>query len=167
MSQILNMQKLNHANLVRLYGVVFGGTESNKPTLMVIELCSGGALLNRLRSTSQPRLLVIRLLNYAQQIANGMSYLESKRCVHRDLAARNVLLTDNEELVKICDLGLARSLQENQRLYVVIRAIVAIYVCQFSCDESGVSVTDVRVEESPLLVVPAGVFALPTILKRF
>uniref|UniRef100_A0A915D8C8 Non-specific protein-tyrosine kinase n=1 Tax=Ditylenchus dipsaci TaxID=166011 RepID=A0A915D8C8_9BILA len=96
-SEITNMQRLNHHNLVCLYGVVFGD-----PTLMVIEFCENGALLDRLRSQTKARLLVTRLLNYAQQIANGMTYLESRGFVHRDLAARNVLLTGDEEIA-VCD----------------------------------------------------------------
>ena len=71
---------------------------------MVIEFCEGGSLLNRLRDRTKPKPLVTTLLNYAQQIANGMSYLESRRCVHRDLAARNVLLSHEEQVChfKLC-----------------------------------------------------------------
>jgi activated CDC42 kinase 1 len=88
-------------------------------TSVEIEEALYEVLKDRLRSQTKARLLVTKLLNYAQQIANGMTYLESRNFVHRDLAARNVLLTDNEEIVKICDFGLTRSLNENERLYVM------------------------------------------------
>lgn len=49
------------------------------------------------------------LISWLFQVARGMNYLSSRRVFHGDLAARNVLLSD-ENVVKICDFGLARSL---------------------------------------------------------
>uniref|UniRef100_A0A158R452 non-specific protein-tyrosine kinase n=1 Tax=Syphacia muris TaxID=451379 RepID=A0A158R452_9BILA len=126
--EVNNMQRLQHPNLIRLYGIVF-----SNPAMMVVEFCDGGALLNRLRAVDKPVLLVLTLLDYSLQIAKGMTYLESKHCVHRDLAARNVLLTDGDRVgfpkillieyafktIKICDFGLMRALNENERLYTM------------------------------------------------
>lgn len=52
-------------------------------------------------------------------LASGMSYLENRKVIHRDLALRNILLAENEEVVKICDFGMTRSLEDNVRLYVM------------------------------------------------
>ncbi|XP_030080358.1 vascular endothelial growth factor receptor 2 isoform X5 [Drosophila hydei] len=49
------------------------------------------------------------LISWAFQVARGMDYLSSKKVLHGDLAARNILLCE-DNVVKICDFGLARSM---------------------------------------------------------
>ncbi|KAH1027653.1 vascular endothelial growth factor receptor 1-like isoform X2 [Dendroctonus ponderosae] len=49
------------------------------------------------------------LLTWAFQVARGMEYLASRKVLHGDLAARNILLADNN-VVKICDFGLAKTM---------------------------------------------------------
>uniref|UniRef100_A0A182JHL4 receptor protein-tyrosine kinase n=1 Tax=Anopheles atroparvus TaxID=41427 RepID=A0A182JHL4_ANOAO len=52
------------------------------------------------------------LVCWASQIASGMEYLASRKVLHGDLAARNILLCD-DNVVKICDFGLARSMYKS------------------------------------------------------
>lgn len=54
-------------------------------------------------------------LFYGQQ---GMDYLGSQNYIHRDLAARNVLV-ESENVVKIGDFGLTKSIKDNEGYYRV------------------------------------------------
>ncbi|XP_068908490.1 tyrosine-protein kinase Btk isoform X3 [Tenebrio molitor] len=104
------MTKLQHTNLVQLYGVC----SKNRPIFIVTEYMRYGSLLNHLRrheqSLSNNQGL---LLDMCIQICKGMAYLERHNYIHRDLAARNCLV-GTENVVKVADFGLARYVLDDQ-----------------------------------------------------
>ncbi|EFA02156.1 tyrosine-protein kinase Btk isoform X1 [Tribolium castaneum] len=104
------MTKLQHTNLVQLYGVC----SKNRPIFIVTEYMRYGSLLNHLRRHEQS--LSINqglLLDMCIQICKGMAYLERHNYIHRDLAARNCLV-GTENIVKVADFGLARYVLDDQ-----------------------------------------------------
>ena len=52
------------------------------------------------------------MLHYGWQVARGMQWLHSQKCLHRDLAARNILVC-HDGIVKIADFGLARNVSDS------------------------------------------------------
>ncbi|WKY08360.1 hypothetical protein Q1695_007689 [Nippostrongylus brasiliensis] len=107
------MTRMHHEHVVRLYGVVL----DMKKVMMVSELATCGSLLECLHKPALRDSFPIHVLcDYAEQIAKGMAYLESKRLIHRDLAARNVLVFSPKK-VKISDFGLSRSLGVGEDYY--------------------------------------------------
>ncbi len=100
------------------------------------ELAPLRSLLECLRELNlRPSFPVLKLCDYAQQICDGMSYLESKRLIHRDLAARNILVYSADKVrnsfnslsrmfcftlwfkVKVSDFGLSRALGVGEEYY--------------------------------------------------
>ena len=93
-----------HQNIIKLYNHF----EDNENFYIVLELCVRGDLHTYLRSTGPLPESQIRELGL--QLAKGLHYLHSNKIIHRDLKLCNVLLTE-DDVVKICDFGLAVKLR--------------------------------------------------------
>jgi len=105
------MTKLQHTNLVQLYGVC---SKNVRPIFIITEYMKHGSLLSFLRSRkSQLYTDNFTLLDIAVQVSRGMAYLERHNYIHRDLAARNCLV-GAENCVKVADFGLARYVIDDQ-----------------------------------------------------
>ncbi|XP_013174985.1 PREDICTED: tyrosine-protein kinase Btk29A isoform X1 [Papilio xuthus] len=103
------MTKLQHDNLVQLYGVC----SKRRPIYIVTEYMCNGSLFNYLRRAAPDQLGPALLLDMCLQVCKGMAYLERHNYIHRDLAARNCLVGE-ANVVKVADFGLARYVLDDQ-----------------------------------------------------
>ncbi|KAK7913052.1 hypothetical protein WMY93_013263 [Mugilogobius chulae] len=100
------LKQYNHPNIVKLIGVC----TQRQPIYIIMELVPGGDFLSFLRTEGlflKPKMLV----KMTENVAAGMEYLESKKCIHRDLAARNCLVGE-KNVVKISDFGMSRQKED-------------------------------------------------------
>ncbi|XP_075223226.1 fibroblast growth factor receptor homolog 1-like isoform X2 [Lycorma delicatula] len=127
----MEMMKMigKHRNIINLLGCCTQGG----PLYVIVEFAPHGNLRDFLRQhrpssgyepaigtnnengnlqSSKNTLTQKQLVSFAYQVARGMEYLASRRCIHRDLAARNVLVSDNY-ILKIADFGLARDIHSH------------------------------------------------------
>ncbi|XP_066570519.1 fibroblast growth factor receptor 1-A isoform X2 [Amia ocellicauda] len=117
----MEMMKIigKHKNIINL----LGACTQDGPLYVIVEYASKGNLREYLRARRPPgmeycynpdqvpeeHMSIKDLVSCAYQVARGMEYLSSKKCIHRDLAARNVLVTE-DNIMKIADFGLARDI---------------------------------------------------------
>src|ERR1051325_6744728 len=94
---------LNHPNVLVIYDI---GTHDGSPYI-VSELLEGGTLRTRIEQGGLP---VRRSVDYALQIARGLSAAHEKGIVHRDLKPENLFVM-RDGRVKILDFGLAKLTQ--------------------------------------------------------
>ncbi len=91
---------LNHPNITAVYDL---GTHDGAPYI-VTELLEGETLRSRLGSGALP---ARKAIDYAVQMAKGLSAAHEKGIVHRDLKPENLFVTKDGR-VKILDFGLAK-----------------------------------------------------------
>lgn len=91
---------LNHPNVLTIYEI---GESDGRP-YMASEFVQGVTLQQRLLAF---RLQLPEVLDYAAQLADGLSAAHAAGIVHRDLKPDNVMIRD-DGLIKILDFGLAR-----------------------------------------------------------
>ncbi|NWZ56266.1 HUNK kinase, partial [Haliaeetus albicilla] len=97
-------QMIKHPNVVRLYETL----ETDNSYYMVMELCHGGDLLDRI--CDKKRLAEREVRRYTRQILSAVEHLHCQGIVHRDLKIENFLLDENNNIkIVVSDFGLSNT----------------------------------------------------------
>jgi len=103
----VELQKsLDHPNICRIYDVY----QDNKMYYLVMELCHGGDLFDRIIEAAHFSEHMAAIL--AKQMASGLFYMHSQNTAHRDLKPENFLLYEKKPVdqtaLKLIDFGMSR-----------------------------------------------------------
>jgi serine/threonine-protein kinase len=102
-----SVARLNHPNVVS--GIDVG--ESRGHHYFVMEYVEGKTLQQILDET--PRLDPVKCGKVILQIAKALEHADQAGLVHRDVKPANIILSSKSGSVKLCDLGLAKEVQED------------------------------------------------------
>ena len=91
------INRLGHGTAIDLAGTTFH--------YIVLEYLPGGDML---ALTKARPLSMQRTLFYLEQICSGLAHAHKCGVIHRDIKPQNLLLTEDREIVKIADFGVAR-----------------------------------------------------------
>ncbi|XP_014515159.1 calmodulin-binding receptor-like cytoplasmic kinase 2 isoform X1 [Vigna radiata var. radiata] len=105
-SEIQTLSKVEHLNLVKLYGYLDQGDER----IIVVEYVPNGTLREHLDCIHGSVLDLAARLDVAIDVAHAITYLHmyiDHPIIHRDIKSSNILLTENFR-AKVADFGFAR-----------------------------------------------------------
>ena len=91
------INRLGHGTAIDLSGTTFH--------YIVLEYLPGGDMFAFTRTRP---LSIQRALFYLEQVCSGLAHAHKCGVIHRDIKPQNLLLTEDKEIVKIADFGVAR-----------------------------------------------------------
>ena len=127
---------LDHPNIVRIFDV----TRQNDVPYLVMEFVEGETLQQTLdRERRLPHGIAAE---YVAQAAAGLQHAHEKGFIHRDIKPGN-LIRDRAGVVKILDMGLARSADDTDKLTAQFDESAVVGTADFIAPEQAINSPDV------------------------
>jgi serine/threonine-protein kinase len=96
---------ISHPNVVAIHDHAPGDPATGAEPFLVMDLCEGGSLADRLAAAEKGALPPDELIPILIDVTAGLDALHSREIVHRDLKPSNILLSRGR--AQIADLGIA------------------------------------------------------------
>jgi len=112
------LKALDHPNITRLEEVY----ETTDHMYLILELCTGGEMLDRLNSQKGYHYTERIACDYVKIMVNAVRYIHEHNITHRDLKLENFLLQDrtDEAELKLIDFGLSRHFKKAEKMTVPV-----------------------------------------------
>ena len=108
--EIAVLKKVNHFNIIKLYAVI----ETKIIIYLIQEYIEGKEFMEYLNKKG--KLSETDACKYFHQIISGLEYLHQCGIAHRDFKPENILLTNNNQVIKIIDFGLSNIYKKGELL---------------------------------------------------
>ncbi|KAH8315999.1 hypothetical protein KR074_004636, partial [Drosophila pseudoananassae] len=104
--EITHLVRLKHENVIRVYGTTKDGDDN----YLLMEYMEGGSLHDFLHGQNQRQFSMEEAIHIARQCAKALAYMHSMAVLHRDIKPQNLVMSNNFNVLKICDFGMATDL---------------------------------------------------------
>ena len=105
------MKALDHPNIIKLYQTF----EDHSYIYMVMELCTGGELFDRLADQKNAKFTEPKAADLVSKMLSSLNYIHLRRVCHRDLKLENFIFEHpgSDAEIKLIDFGLSKVYMEN------------------------------------------------------
>jgi WNK lysine deficient protein kinase len=117
-AEVRLLKSLRNENIIMLYNAWLD--KKTRHVNFITEVCTSGTLREYRQKHRHVSMKAVK--NWARQILEGLHYLHTQNpcIIHRDLNCSNIFVNGNTGILKIGDLGLAATLENDHAAHTVI-----------------------------------------------